>query len=125
MQMIDILRIADQTADRYFNRVVAESGDQVVRMSVMTEPFAWHRHPDADEVFIGVDGTLLLEALEGEAITQVRLARGQLAVVPRGTIHRTRPESARSVNLTVERADTATEWCEGPAASLRDDEATV
>jgi mannose-6-phosphate isomerase-like protein (cupin superfamily) len=121
MQMIDIMRIADQTADRYFNRVVAESGDQVVRMSVMTEPFAWHRHPDADEVFIGLDGTLLLEALEGDAVTQVRLARGQIAVVPRGTIHRTRPESARSVNLTVERADAATEWCEGPVAALRGD----
>jgi mannose-6-phosphate isomerase-like protein (cupin superfamily) len=121
MQMIDIMRIADQTADRYFNRVVAESGDQVVRMSVMTEPFAWHRHPDADEVFIGLDGTLLLEALEGDALTQVRLARGQIAVVPRGTIHRTRPESARSVNLTVERADAATEWCEGPVAASRGD----
>lgn len=121
MQMIDIMRIADQTADRYFNRVVAESGDQVVRMSVMTEPFAWHRHPDADEVFIGLDGTLLLEALEGDAVTQVRLARGQIAVVPRGTIHRTRPESARSVNLTVERADAATEWCEGPVAASRGD----
>ncbi|AQQ40546.1 MULTISPECIES: cupin domain-containing protein [Burkholderia] len=115
MQTIDILRLADETGERYFNRVVAESGGQVVRMSVMTEPFAWHRHPDADEVFVGLDGTLLLETLEGGAIAQVRLARGQVAVVPRGAIHRTRPATARSVNLTVEPANASTEWCDGPA----------
>jgi mannose-6-phosphate isomerase-like protein (cupin superfamily) len=115
MQIVDVLGIAGQTDVRYFNRVVACSGDQVVRMSVMTEPFGWHRHDNADEVFVGIDGTLVLEVLEGDAVACVRLQRGQLATVPRGTVHRTRPEGGRSVNLTVESADASTEWCDGPA----------
>ena len=27
----------------------------------MTEQFRWHRHPDSDETFLGVDGELVIE----------------------------------------------------------------
>lgn len=67
-------------------------------MSVMTEPFGWHWHPDSDETFVGVDGELIIEFAEGEIV----VGPGQFVTVPAGKLHRTRPAGDRSVNLTFE-----------------------
>ena len=73
-------------------------------MSVMTEQFRWHRHPDSDETFYGVDGQLVIEFSEGEVV----VAPGEFLTVPAGTLHRTRPLGERSVNLTFERTGAST-----------------
>jgi len=78
--------------------------DHEVRMSVMTEQFRWHRHPDSDETFYGVDGELIIEFENGELVVRP----GQFVTVPAGTLHRTRPAGERSVNLTFERSGAAT-----------------
>jgi mannose-6-phosphate isomerase-like protein (cupin superfamily) len=100
MDLIDLLEKARHLSGSYENVVVAEINDHVVRMSRMTEPYFWHFHPDSDETFIGLDGTLIIE-LEDK---RIELKAGQLYTVPRGIKHRTVPGGSYSVNLTVERA---------------------
>jgi mannose-6-phosphate isomerase-like protein (cupin superfamily) len=100
MQPVDLLKKAQQLSGSYENVVVAENNDHMVRISRMTEPYFWHCHPDSDETFIGLDGTLVLE-LEDK---RIELGPGQLYTVPRGVKHRTFPAGPYSVNLTVERA---------------------
>jgi mannose-6-phosphate isomerase-like protein (cupin superfamily) len=73
-------------------------------MSVMTGQFRWHRHPDSDETFYGIDGDLVIEFEDGEVVVKP----GEFLTVPAGTLHRTRPGGARSVNLTFERTDAET-----------------
>jgi mannose-6-phosphate isomerase-like protein (cupin superfamily) len=80
-------------------------------MSVMTEPFYWHRHPGCDETFLVLEGTLLVQT----AHEQVQLGPGQLYTVPAGLPHTTSPTSERSVNLTIERAGMSTERVDAPA----------
>ena len=70
----------------------------------MTEQFRWHRHPDSDETFFGVEGQLIIEFRD----TEVVVNPGQFVTVPAGTAHRTRPAGERSVNLTFERAGAET-----------------
>ena len=77
----------------------------------MTSPFGWHRHPDSDETFVGVDGKLIIEFEDGMA----EVGPGQIVTVPAGTLHRTRPAGERSVNLTFERVGASTLF-EEPAA---------
>lgn len=101
----DIHRAAAAVTGPYENRVIARTNDQVVRMSVMTAPFFWHRHPNSDETFLVIEGSIVIER-PGGAVT---LAPGQLLTIPAGVVHRTRPEGARSVNITIERHDTRTE----------------
>lgn len=98
-----IVSIADEadTQARYENHPIAAVNDHVVRVSVMTEPYHWHHHPDSDETFLAVEGGLIVEFEDG---TQV-LKPGQLITVPKGVRHRTRPVGARSVNLTIEMRD--------------------
>ena len=100
----DPLLIAGTIGAPYDNRRLAMINDHEIRMSVMTEAFPWHRHPDSDETFAVLDGELVIEFEEGPVI----LRAGQWLTVPRGVRHRTHPNGARSVNLTFERAGAAT-----------------
>ncbi|HEY4205885.1 MAG TPA: cupin domain-containing protein [Puia sp.] len=105
-------KIADTTGQPYLNIVLDNVNDHVVRMSIMTGPYPWHLHPDSDETFIGVEGTVLIETPEGV----LELTPGSSITIPRHLPHRTRPKDERSVNLTVERRDMRTEFIGSEAA---------
>jgi mannose-6-phosphate isomerase-like protein (cupin superfamily) len=102
--LINPLRLSKEITDRYRNVALAKVNDHEVRMSVMTEQFRWHHHPDSDETFYGVDGELVIEFSDGEVV----VAPGEFLTVPAGVVHRTRPRDGRSVNLTFERVGAST-----------------
>jgi mannose-6-phosphate isomerase-like protein (cupin superfamily) len=108
--LIDLARAAAGATGSYANFVLTRVDDHVVRMSVMTEPFHWHRHPDSDETFLVIEGAVLLRT----ANETVELGPGQMYTVPAGLAHVTSPVSPRSVNITVERAGMATERVDEP-----------
>jgi mannose-6-phosphate isomerase-like protein (cupin superfamily) len=101
---IDPLALSREVTEHYRNISLATVNDHEIRMSVMTEQFRWHRHPDSDETFYGVDGELIIEFPDHEVV----VGPGQFVTVPAGTLHRTRPAGARSVNLTFERKNAET-----------------
>ena len=98
------------TVSSYENHAIAQVNDHEVRVSVMTEPFYWHCHPDSDESFLALEGGLIIDFDDGT----VELLPGQMITVERGVRHRTRPVGARSVNLTFERTGTRTEKLDAP-----------
>lgn len=102
--LVDPLALSRLVEESYSNVSLGRVNDHEIRLSVMTEQFRWHRHPDSDETFLGVDGGLVIEFEDRE----VRVAPGQLITVPAGTIHRTRPVGERSVNITFERLNAET-----------------
>ena len=93
-----------QGIEEYRNFPLSLVNDHVVRLSVMTEPYHWHYHPNSDEVFWVVEGVVCID-LEDRT---VELIPGQLFTIPANVRHRTRPQGRRSVNLTFERADLET-----------------
>jgi mannose-6-phosphate isomerase-like protein (cupin superfamily) len=97
--VIDPLALSREVHEPFRNVSLGPVNDHEIRMSVMTEQFRWHRHPDSDETFYGVDGELIIEFPDREVVVRP----GQFVTVPAGTLHRTRPAGARSVNLTFER----------------------
>ncbi len=101
---MDLMQKAMELSGSYENLVLAEINDHVVRISLMTEPYFWHLHPNSDETFLGLEGTIILEFDD----RRVELRTGQLFTVPKGVKHRTAPAGVRSVNLTIERADMET-----------------
>jgi mannose-6-phosphate isomerase-like protein (cupin superfamily) len=103
-QLIRFTTLAAQIEEGYDNQVLATVNDHEVHLSVTDAPFFWHFHPDSDEVFICVEGTLLVE-LETASF---KLTPGEMLVIPAGVRHRTSPLTARSVNLTLERTNTST-----------------
>jgi mannose-6-phosphate isomerase-like protein (cupin superfamily) len=107
--VVDLTQAAARVSGAYANFVLSTVDDHVVRMSVMTEPFYWHRHPDSDETFLVIEGKVLLETTNA----RVELAPGQLYTVPAGLAHVTSPMTERSVNVTVEKATMTTERLPG------------
>ncbi len=70
--------------DHWSPRVIAEMNDYQFKLVKVQGEFVWHDHPDTDEVFIVLDGTLVIEFREGA----VTLRAGEMFVVPRGLEHR-------------------------------------
>ena len=101
---IDLAALHGRVKTNYWNEALAAINDHEVRMSVMSEPFGWHAHPDSDESFLVLHGRLAIDFAEGEVV----LRPGELLTVPRGVLHRTRPVGGRSVNLTFERRQAET-----------------
>jgi mannose-6-phosphate isomerase-like protein (cupin superfamily) len=90
----------------YKNYPIADVNDHVVRISIMTQPYHWHSHPNSDEAFLVIEGGLIIEFESGG---EIQLAPGQMVTVARGVRHRTRPLGGRSVNLTFEAANSETQ----------------
>jgi mannose-6-phosphate isomerase-like protein (cupin superfamily) len=102
--IIDLNQLTQNAPHSYQNTALTEVNNHVVRMGVMTEDYFWHYHPNSDETFMVIEGTLLLD-LENETI---ELSKGQMITVPQNISHRTRPKGVRSINLTIELTDMET-----------------
>lgn len=98
LTVIDIHQQTNAISSQYANFPLTAVNDHVIRASVMTEPFYWHIHPDSDESFLVIEGSIFID-LEDKT---VELFPGQFFTIPKTIKHRTRPNGERSVNLTFE-----------------------
>lgn len=62
---------------------VATMNDNDVRVARAQGEFPWHSHPETDELFLVLSGSLTIRLDDGEVV----LGPGQLHVVPRGVRH--------------------------------------
>lgn len=99
LKVMDVRALQSRVTDAYRNEVLANVNDDCMRMSVFEGEYRWHRHPESDELFLVVEGTLQIEFAGHDT---VELGPWQCVVVPAGTVHRTRAVG-RTVNLTFER----------------------
>ncbi|GAB3949693.1 hypothetical protein GCM10028805_26390 [Spirosoma harenae] len=104
LPVIDSKKLTEAITTNYANFSLASVNDHVVNVSVMTESYYWHYHPNSDETFLVMEGVLLID-LESETI---ELMPGQLVTIPRNVVHRTRPKGERSINITVEHSQIET-----------------
>ena len=100
---VDLHREASTASGDWKNWVLANVNDHVVRISVMTRDFHWHRHSNSDEVLMSVEGTLIVD-FEDETLT---LNVGEFVRVPRNVLHRTRPGGKRVVTMSFEHEATS------------------
>ncbi len=80
-------------SEHWSPRVIAEMNDYQFKLAKVQGEFVWHAHADTDEVFIVLDGELTLEFRD----KAVRLAAGEMYVVPKGAEHR--PVAARECSI--------------------------
>lgn len=100
--------------EAYSPRIVARVNDYDVKIAHASGEHVWHVHADTDEFFLVLDGQFDV-ALRDEAGSErsVRLAAGDVFVVPRGTEHK--PSSPGGSILMFEPAQTMStgDWHEG------------
>lgn len=65
-------------------RIVGALNGQHVKLARLRGEFVWHRHADADELFLVLSGVLRMELRDRE----VEVRQGEFVIVPRGVEHR-------------------------------------
>ncbi|MGG5289031.1 cupin domain-containing protein [Pseudomonas shirazensis] len=84
-QPINLAQKAALIEQQWSPRVVAEMNDYQFKVVRIEGEFIWHAHPETDEAFLVLEGTLRID-LPGRS---VHVGAGELYVVPRGIEHRT------------------------------------
>ena len=85
MKKIGIDKKFSQFKEHWRPKVIAELNGQEIKLVKFKGEFVWHRHDDADEMFLVWRGSFRVEFRE----RVVHLSRGEMLVVPRGVEHRT------------------------------------
>ena len=73
--------------------IVGQLNGQVVKMAKLKGEFVWHSHEHEDELFLVLDGELVIE-LKDEAI---HLKKGEFVIIPKGVSHK--PVAREEVSL--------------------------
>lgn len=82
-QAVDLDGVLATFSEPWAPRTVALLNDYDVRVVKMLGEFTEHAHPDTDELFLVLAGSLTIRLVDGE----VTLTAGQLYVVPKGIRH--------------------------------------
>ncbi len=73
-----------QFSDHWSPKIIATLDDYEVKVVKVRGDFVWHKHEDADELFVVVNGRLRMDFRD----RTVELAPGEIIVVPKGVEHK-------------------------------------
>jgi mannose-6-phosphate isomerase-like protein (cupin superfamily) len=71
-------------SDHFSPKIIARMNDYHFKLVKAQGDFIWHSHADTDEVFIVLDGEMVIEFRDGQS----HLKAGEMLVVPRGMEHK-------------------------------------
>ena len=71
-------------SDHWSPKVIAEMNDYQFKLVKIEGEFTWHNHGHTDEVFIVIEGSMMIE-FENK---MVELNAGEMYVVPKGVMHK-------------------------------------
>ncbi|GAA0710315.1 cupin domain-containing protein [Dokdonella soli] len=111
LAVIDIRAEQAAVTESYRNQVLVDVNTHCMRLAVFEGEYRWHHHPDSDELFLVVAGTLQIDLADGN---RMELTEWQSVVIPAGTVHRTRA-IGRTVNITCEKNGAQTVFVEAAA----------
>ena len=71
-------------SEHWSPKVIAELNDYQFKLAKIKGEFIWHKHDETDEVFIIIEGKMMIEFRD----KKVELMEGDMYVVPKGVDHR-------------------------------------
>ena len=84
MNKVNLTEKLNLFSDHWRPRIVGELNGQHVKVAKLEGEFVWHRHENADELFLVLKGRLVIQLREREVI----LTPGELLIVPKGVEHK-------------------------------------
>ena len=70
-------------SDYWSPKIVGELNDSYVKLVKLKGEFVWHHHETEDELFLVVEGKLLIKLRDRD----IELEEGEFVVIPRGVEH--------------------------------------
>ena len=71
-------------SEQWSPKIIAQMNDYHFKLVKFQGDFVWHSHETTDEVFIVLDGEMIIELREG----RIELKAGEMVVVPAGLEHK-------------------------------------
>jgi len=107
--------------DEYWSpRIAGELNDSYVKLAKLKGEFIWHHHENEDELFLVVQGELVIELRDQKA----KLVEGEFIIIPKGVEHR--PVAADEVHvMLIELKSTINTGNVQNERTLKDDEIIV
>ncbi len=107
---VNLAAAFERIDDAYSPRIVGSLNDYKLMVVKARGEFVWHSHPDTDDFFLVVAGSLTIQLRDRD----VELAAGDLYVVPRGVEHCPRADEEAHVLLIEPRGTPNTGDAGGP-----------
>src|SRR5690348_7837744 len=95
MEKVNLLELTKDIKERHENFVVSNVNNHCLRIAVFTGEYDWHFHSNSDELFMVLEGELLIDFQDKDTAV---LKPNDSILIPAGTVHRTRALQ-RTVNL--------------------------
>ena len=96
--MTDAVNLAERFSrfsDYWSPKIVGELNDFHVKLVKVKGEFVWHHHDDEDEMFLVVQGRLVIQLRDRD----ISLEPGEFAIIPKGVEHRPVAEDETHVLL--------------------------
>ena len=113
---VNLARKASLIEQQWSPRVVAEMNDYQFKVVRIEGECIWHSHPETDEAFLVLEGTLRIDLPAG----CVYVNPGELYVVPRGVEHRTAAKGEAKLMMIEPRGILNTGHEDGERTALND-----
>lgn len=94
--MPDVINLGEKLSrihDLWSPKVIADLNDAHVKLAKVKGEFVWHHHEKEDELFLILDGRLVIEFRD----RTLELGPGEMVVIPKGVEHR--PVAAEEVHV--------------------------
>ena len=95
IRTISLIKKLSLFSDHWSPKIIAQMNDYVFKLAKIQGDFIWHNHPETDEAFIVLEGSLVIYFRDN----RIELNKGEMCVVPRGIEHK--PSAERECHLLV------------------------
>jgi mannose-6-phosphate isomerase-like protein (cupin superfamily) len=83
-QAINLKEKLNLINEQWMPKIIAQMNDYQLKLAKIEGDFIWHSHPETDEVFIVLEGSMQIDFRNGA----VALKSGEMYVVPKGVEHK-------------------------------------
>jgi len=93
MEKVNLADKLSRFSEHWSPRIVGELNGQQVKLAKLEGEFVWHHHESEDELFLVLQGRLVIELRDREIV----LDPGEFFIVPQGVEHR--PVASEEVHV--------------------------
>jgi len=93
MEVINLNKKLNKIETHWSPGIVGELNGQYVKLAKLKGEFVWHNHKDEDEMFLVIEGVLLMHF--EDKTKEIR--EGEFIIVPKGVLHK--PEAIGEVKI--------------------------
>ena len=84
IEVVNFAAKFDKIRELHSYKIIAQMNNYYFKVVKAKREFVWHQHPETDEVFVIIGGSLVIELRD----KRLNLSEGEMVVIPKGVEHK-------------------------------------